>query len=224
LTTSFSQQQLELLPTPGGDISTLPFTAPGVVMSTGGGYGGFSSFGLPGTANLFTTNGNDNMDPYLNLNNSGASNLTLGGSEVQEAAVVQNGYTAQYGRQAGAQVNYITKSGSNSFHGSAQYLWNGAVMNANDWFNNNSNTPKGRANSNQWLGSIGGPIKKDKLFFFYSNEGLHYLLPSSGTVAIPSAKFQAYTLANIPAAAVPFYTKMFGFYNNAPGLSRAVAV
>ena len=60
-------------------------------MSTGAGYGGFSSFGLPGTANLFTTNGNDYMDPYLNLNSSGASNLTLGGSEVQEAAVVQNG-------------------------------------------------------------------------------------------------------------------------------------
>jgi hypothetical protein len=93
IATSFSQRQLSLLPTPGGDITTLAFTTPGVVVSTGGGYGSFSSFGLPGTANLFTVNGNDNMDPYLNLNNSGASNLTLGGSEIQEAVVVQNGYS-----------------------------------------------------------------------------------------------------------------------------------
>ena len=62
------------LPTPGGDITTFAFTVPGVVMNTGGGYGNFSSHGLPGTANLFTINGNDYNDPYLNLNNSGASN------------------------------------------------------------------------------------------------------------------------------------------------------
>ncbi|MCU1309607.1 MAG: Oar protein [Candidatus Angelobacter sp.] len=224
LSTSFNSTQLSLLPMPGGDITTVAFTAPGVAVSTGAGFGGFSSFGLPATSNLFTVNGNDNMDPYLNLNNSGASNLTLGSSEIQEAVVVQNGYGAQYGRQAGAQVNFTTKSGGNQFHGTAQYNWNGAVLNANDWFNNNTGTPKGKANSNQWMGSISGPIKKDELFFFYSNEGLRYILPSSGTVSLPSPLLQQYILSNVSAAQVPFYTSAFKLYNNAPGISRAVPV
>ncbi len=91
-------------------------------MNTGGTYGNFSAFGLPATSNLFTLNGNDENDPFLNLNNSGSSNLLLGQNEVQEVAVVSNGYTAQYGRQAGVQVDYSTKSGSNAFHGNAG-LW-----------------------------------------------------------------------------------------------------
>jgi hypothetical protein len=56
----------------------MAFTTPGVVVSTGAGYGNFSSLGLPSIANLFTTNGADNMDPFLSIANSGASNLTLG--------------------------------------------------------------------------------------------------------------------------------------------------
>ena len=85
---------------PGGDITSYAYTSPGVVVSNGAGYGNFSSYGLPSTANLFTVNGNDYMDPYLNLNNSGASNLTLGSNELQEISVVENGYTVDYGRQA----------------------------------------------------------------------------------------------------------------------------
>jgi len=224
LTTSFSERQLAALPTPGGDITTVAFSAPGVVVSTGAGFGAFSSHGLPATANLFTVNGNDAMDPYLNLNTSGASNLTLGGSEIQEAVVVQNGYSGQYGRQAGAQVNYISRSGGNAFHGSLQYGWNGAALNANDWFNNNTNTPKGKANSNQWSGSISGPIKKDKLFFFYSTEGLRYILPSSGTVALPSAKLQQFILSQVAPDQQAFYQQAFNLYNSAPGVERAVAV
>ena len=71
---------------------------------------------------------------FLNLNNSGSSNLLLGQNEVQEVAVVSNGYTAQYGRQAGVQVDYSTKSGSNAFHGNAAFFYNSSGFNANDWF------------------------------------------------------------------------------------------
>jgi Carboxypeptidase regulatory-like domain len=115
ISTTFSETQVNALPTPGGDITTYAQTAPGVLMNTGGSYGNFSAFGLPTTSNLFTLNGNDENDPFLNLNNSGSSNLLLGQNEVQEVAVVSNGYTAQYGRQAGVQVDYTTKSGGNSF-------------------------------------------------------------------------------------------------------------
>ena len=62
------------------------------------------------------------MDPYFNINNSGATNLTLGQNELQEATVITNAYTGQYGQLSGAQVTYVTKSGTNQFHGNAQYL------------------------------------------------------------------------------------------------------
>ncbi len=226
LATTFNTLQLENLPAPGNDMTAYAFTTPGVSVSSGGGYGNFSAFGLPGVSNLFTINGNDNMDPYLNLNNSGASNLTLGANEISEAAVVLNGYTGQYGRQAGAQVNYITKSGTNQFHGNAAWFWNGAKLNANDWFNNASDpfTPRPHAVSNEWADSVGGPIIKNKLFFFFDNEGLRYVLPSGGPSYIPTSDFANYVVSNLQAtnpAAVPFYQQAFKLYAGSSGAGRA---
>lgn len=225
LSTNFSNTLINSLPTPGNDTTSYAYTAPGTVMNTGAGYGNFSSFGLPSTANLFTTNGNDNMDPYLNLNNSGASNLALGANELQQIAVVNNGYTAEYGRQAGTQMNAITKSGTNQYHGNAVYWWNGRVMNANDWFGNNTQTPRPFANNNQYAASFGGPIKKDKLFFFADFEGLRYVLPGAGgAIYIPTTDYTNYALSVIPAAQQAFYQKMFNLYAGAPGASRATPV
>ena len=192
LSTTYNTTQMEELPTPGGDMTTIAFTAPGVVVSTGMGYGNFSAHGLPGISNLFTINGNDYNDAYLNLNNSGASNLMLGTNEVQEAAVVQNAYSVQYGREAGAQVNYITKSGTNGFHGDLNYNWNGDRLNANDFFANTNGTGPLKAISNQWAADVGGPIRKDKMFFYADTEGLYYTLPSAGVVSIPSPQLQTY--------------------------------
>ncbi len=220
LATTYNTLQLENLPAPGNDMTAYAFSAPGVTISTGGGYGNFSAFGLPGVANLYTINGNDNMDPYLNLNNSGASNLTLGANEISEAAVVLNGYTGQYGRQAGAQVNYVTKSGTNAFHGNAAWFYNGRVLNANDFFNNATGTARPFAISNEWADSVGGPIIKNKLFFFFDNEGLRYVLPGGGPVYIPTTAFANYVLSNLQAtnpAAVPFYQKAFNLYAGSSG-------
>lgn len=229
LATSFNQKQLENLPAPGNDMTAYAYTAPGVTLSTGGGYGNFSVFGLPGVSNLFTVNGNDNMDPYLNLNNSGASNLTLGSNEIGEVAVVTNGYTGQYGRQAGANVNYVTKSGTNQFHGNAAWFYNERVLNANDWFLN-STPNQGAATrpfaiSNEWADSIGGPIVKNKLFFFFDNEGLRYVLsPGGSNVYIPTTDFTNYVLGHLAAtnpAAVPFYQKAFNLYAGSSGAAHA---
>jgi outer membrane receptor protein involved in Fe transport len=224
LTSTFTTKQMEELPMPGGDMTTIAFTAPGVVMSTGGGYGNFSAHGLPGVSNLFTINGNDYNDAFLNLNNSGASNLLLGANEVQEAAVVQNAYSVQYGRQAGAQVNYITKSGTNGYHGDFAYNWNGDRLNANDFFANSEGLPRSKAISNQWAADVGGPIKKDKLFFYADTEGLYYTLPSAGVVTIPSPQLEAYALANVAPAAVSLYQNAFKIWNGAPGASAAVPI
>jgi hypothetical protein len=226
MATTFDSSQLANLPAPGNDMTSYALTAPGVTVSTGGGYGNFTVFGLPGVSNLFTINGTDNMDPYLNLNNSGASNLTLGSNEIQEAAVIINGYTGQYGRQAGAQVNYVTKSGTNDFHGNAAFYYNERVLNANDFFNNNQDTPRPFAISREWAGSIGGHIIKNKLFFYYNNEGMRYVLPSGGPVYIPTSDFSTYVLNGLKttnAAAVPLYTTALGLYGNSSGAARARA-
>ncbi len=107
------------MPNPGGDLTYIAQTAPGIVMNTQSGYGNFSANGMPGTSNLFSVNGQNFNDPFLSLNNSGASNLLMGSNDVAEANVITNAYSGQYGQYAGAQVTYITKSGNNEFHGDA---------------------------------------------------------------------------------------------------------
>ena len=225
--TTLSPAQLENLPAGGNDMVAFLISVPGVVSNTIGVYGSFSSFGLPATSNLFTLNGSDLMDPYFNTNNSGASDLTLGANEVQEVVVVNNGYTGQYGRQAGAQVNYISKSGSNAFHGNATWGWNGGNLNGNDFFNNLNGVSRPHEVSNQWAASIGGPIKKNKLFFFADQEGLRYVLPSGVLINLPTTAFANYVLTNLNAtnpAAVPIYTKAFNLYAGASGASHATPV
>lgn len=222
IATSYSQKQLDLIPNGGNDITHYAQTAPGVLInsSSGGGYGNFTAFGLPATANLFTVNGNDEMDPYLNLNNSGATNLLLGTNELQEVAVVSNGYTGQYGRQAGAQIDYATKSGTNNWHGNLNYWYTGSSLSANDWFLAHSNTPLGKEVNNQYSASIGGPIKKDKLFFFVDTEGLRYTLASSNLTFVPTPAFEAAVINSLNGSSgapksVPFYQNMFSLYNGA---------
>ena len=227
LTSTYSPKQIELTPNPGGDLTNYALSSPGVVLSTGAGYGNFTANGMPGTSNLFTVNGGDMNDPYSNLNNSGSSNNMLGTNEIQELTIVNNGYTGQYGRAAGVNMNFTTKAGSNSFHGNAKWDWNGRYLNANDWFNNHTDTPRPFANSNQWGGSFGGPIVKNKLFFFFDSEGLRYVLPGGGTpVYIPTTQFGNAVLANIQASQpneLATYQKMFQLYAGAPGASAAVA-
>ena len=222
--TTLTEQQIQNLPAPGGDITTVAYTAPGVVLNSGGAYGNFSSDGLPGTSNLYVLNGYDDEDPFLNLNNSGSSNLTLGQGEVSEAAVVQNGYSAQYGRAAGVIIDWTTKSGSNKFHGAADYWYNGTALNANDWFLKQEGEARPHAVSNQWAINGGGPIVKDKLFFFADYEGLRYVLPATGYVAFPTVPFENALLARVPAANVPFYQQAFNLYNASPNYAKAIPI
>jgi hypothetical protein len=232
ITSNFDTKQIQEVPNPGGDITYVAQLAPGVGMnnSTGGGFGNFSTFGLPATSNLFTINGNDYNDPFLNLNNSGSSNLLLGGNEMQEVAVVNNAYTGQYGRQAGSQVDYSTKSGSDQFHGDVIYDWTGRYLNANPPLAK-ATTPAGQPlperpfeNNNQWAASFGGPIIRNKLFFFANTEGIRYIFGSIHDVSVPTPAFESFVLGNIPkdAATQSFYNNVFKLYNGAPGIGSAV--
>src|ERR1700751_3556276 len=225
LAVTYSPKEIELTPNPGGDLTNYALASPGAVLSSGGGYGNFTAYGMPGTSNLFTINGGDMNDAFSNLNNSGSSNNMLRANQVQEVAIVHNGYTGQYGRAVSVNMNFTTKSGGNAFHGNAKWDWNGRYLNANDWFNNFTNTPRPFANSNQWGGSFGGPIIKNKLFFFVDSEGLRYVLPGGGTpVYIPTTQFGNAILTNLQATQpneVATYQKMFQLYAGAPGAAGA---
>ena len=234
INTSYSQQEVALLPNPGGDITNIAQTSPGAQMNNTGGYGNFTLNGLPATSNLFTVNGENDMDPYFNINNSGATNLTLGSNEIQEVTVIGNAYSGEYGQLSGAQVTYVTKSGTNSFHGNAQYWWNGRTMNSNNWMNKNSFdgtpgsiTPRPFSNANQWAASVGGPIIKNKTFFFFDTEGLRFLLPNVIATTVPSAAFAGAVLANVGAsqpAELPLYQQLMSLFANAPGAASAQAI
>ena len=235
LTANFNSKQVELLPNPGNDLSAVALTAPGVVMNTAGGsmFGGgnFEVNGLPATSNLFTLDGSNDNDPYFNVNNTGATNLSLGLNDIQESTVVSSGYSGSYGGLAGANVNYVSKSGTNAFHGNVEYWWNGDVLNANNYFRNQQNAlagsnvaPRPFVNANQYAGSVGGPIKKDKAFFFFDVEGLYLAIPSLVPVNLPTPAFQSAVLGNLAtnglSSSIPFYNTMFGQYNR---LSQAGA-
>jgi hypothetical protein len=224
LTTSFTTKEVQDLPAPGGDITTIAYTVPGVVANNGGEFGNFSSNGLPGLSNLFIINGADHNDPYLSLNSSGPSNLTLGLQEIAQASIVQNGYSVQYGRQAGAILTYTTKAGENRVHGLLQYNYNSSGLNANDFFNNEFGTPKSKAVSNQYDAQIGGPILRDKLFFFADTEGLRYILPVSGFVNFPTAQLQNTILNTVTPQSAALYGQMFNLLKSAPSYASATPV
>jgi hypothetical protein len=226
-TTTFTTEQFQNLPAPGGDITTIAYTVPGVVMGAGTqGFGSIVSDGLPGLSNLVVINGADYSVSLYNIANSGSSNLTLGQQEIAQAAVVQNGYSTQYGRQAGIIETYATKSGTNRFHGLAQWDYNSAGLNANDFFNNLSGIPKSKAVSNQYAAQIGGPIKRDKLFFFADTEGIRYVQPSSGFANLPSKVLQSSIAANpnLTADSKTLYGGMFAGTNGSAAYKNAIPV
>lgn len=207
ISTSFTSEQIQALPNPGNDLTFVAQTAPGSIMNTGtaaGGYGNFSSFGVSGLSNMFTLDGGYENDPFLNLNNTGASNLTLGNNEVDTVTVVSPAFSAQFGGLGGAQVNEITTSGGNRVHGDANYYWDGRALNSNDWFNKQNEAFNGEqnipvfVNANQWSAAIGGPIVHDKLFFYVNTEGIRATTPVTGQVYIPSAAYQNCSLGKDP--------------------------
>jgi len=236
ISTAFDEAQIESLPNPGNDLTFIAQTTPGAVMNTQGGYGNFSIDGLPGTSNTFTINGGYEGDPYLNVANSGATNLTLGNNDVDNVTVTANSYDAAFGGLGGAQINEISKAGSNKWHGNAVYWWNGRVMNANSFFNKQLGSKRNFDNANQYAASFGGPLKKDKIFGFIDVEGTRVIIPVRDIAYGPSPNYQAAILAAAGTASATYapygnladngnqseaslYSTIFNYYNKAPNWS-----
>lgn len=236
VSTTMNQKQISEVPNPGNDLTYIAQTAPGVIMNTdsqatGGiqaGVPNFSILGMPGSSYSYTLDGMSITDNALNFVEGGSLGLVLGQNQIQEATVISTGYSAQFGGAAGGNINYMTKSGSNGFHGNTQYYWNGRVLNANDWLSNALAVPRPFSIANQWAGSFGGPLKKDRLFFFIDSEGQRLLIPQIFTITLPTADFESATIANIDSRFGPmsvsdaFYKQIFNLYNATPGAASAI--
>jgi hypothetical protein len=140
--------------------------------------GAVSVNGGRGRANNFSVNGGDANDQFANL-----PTIQPTPDAIEEFRVISNTFDAEYGRNSGAVVNVITKSGTNQWHGDVYEYFRNTVLNAQGYFN----TIKPQENQNQFGGTFGGPIKKDRTFFFLSYEGRRVRQGISGqTVLVPT--------------------------------------
>lgn len=173
VSTNITPQQITNLPLIGRDIADLAYLAPGVKAAdsydpTKTRYAILSVNGHDGRNVNVTVNGVDNKD-----NTVGGPVMQLPAEAVQEFAISTQRFSAVNGRSAGAAINVITKSGSNNFHGSAFGFFRAQALNADQKTPNGDGTTSSinPPYSRQWFGgSIGGPIKKDKLFAFFAFE------------------------------------------------------
>ena len=116
---------------------------------------------------------------------------------LQEVRTVTAGETADYGRSSGGGIILYTKYGTNNWHGNLREYNRNTLFAANDWFNNRSHVARAPLIRNQFGGNIGGPVKKDKVFFFFDYEGLRRSSSSQNVRAIPTAQFRAGQLGYI---------------------------
>jgi Carboxypeptidase regulatory-like domain len=128
--------------------------------------GAVSVNGGRGRSNNFTVNGGDANDQFVNL-----PTVQPSPDSIQEFRVLTNTFDAEYGRNSGSIVNVVTKSGSNQFHGNMYEFFRNKVLNANAYCFSSDGCTKPKFNQNQFGGTFGGPIKKDRTFFFTSYEG-----------------------------------------------------
>ena len=246
--TNLNAPALENLPNPGGDLTYPLQFAAGALVNTAGsgndfvggtnGYGNVEFNGLPALSNGYIVDGLETNDPLTNLNSGLSTNLVLGLNSISEVTVNTLSYAVDQGRYGASQVNYVTKSGSNQFHGNIYELWNGSRFNAADYFTNATpGSHKPRSTVNHFGGSVGGPIIRNKLFFFFDSEWVRIALPIVTATTVPTPAFQNYVLQQLPLGGtdsvtgsiyppapqlVPFYRKMFSLYGNTGGTPLAV--
>jgi len=204
------------IPLNGRQYLDLALLTPGVLPSaTGTQGGGFNVSGARSQSNIFLLDGVSNIDTQIN---SALGNFRITDA-VQEFAVQTSVATAEFGRGTGGQVNIVTKSGTNQFHGTAfEYLRN-SVLDAADFFTNKNGGTKNPLHRNQYGGTFGGPVLKDKLFFFASYEGFRQIAPQVSTTRVPTAAERATVTDPISKSLLQFwplpnFTPAAGTVNN----------
>src|SRR6266536_4198754 len=183
------------IPVNGRDYTKLIYLNPGIagspdqISDSPGSYGVFSMNGSRGRSNNFLLDGTDMNDGYRNdpaINEAGvfgtpATILPI--DAVAELRTLSN-YEAEYGRNSGAVINIVTKSGTNTLHGSVLEYFRSGKLGARNYFNL-APTPKSPFNNNQYGVSLGGPIVKDKAFFYVDYEGQRENGAQAGVTCVP---------------------------------------
>lgn len=208
--------QIANTPVNGRDYTKLIFLNPGVtgspdqITDSPGSFGEFSVNGARGRANNFLLDGTDMNDGYRNdptINQAGVFGTPatiLPVDAVAELAVLSN-FAPEYGRNAGAVINIVTKSGTNQFHGTAAEFFRNSALDARNFFNDvqpgtDILPPKNAFHNSQFGGSLGGPIIKDKTFFFADYEGQRESGSQSSSACVPSSSDIAAATAAIGGA------------------------
>jgi hypothetical protein len=210
VSTLVDQTYIKNMPLNGRSFQDLILLTPGVTTNTPqqtgtpGGAGEFNVNGQRTEANYYTVDGvsaNSGIFPgYLGASNSGsvASSTALGTTQslvsvdaLEEFRIQSSTYSAAYGRNPGGQFSFVTRSGTNRWHGTLfDYLRNN-FFDANDWFNDYLGQTESPLRQNDFGGTLGGPIKiphlydgKDKTFFFFSYEGLRLIQPQPASINV----------------------------------------
>jgi len=176
-----TSQTVQDIPVNGRDYTKLIYLNPGVagspdqISDSPGSFGEFSMNGARGRSNNYLLDGTDMNDGYRNdpaINEAGVfgtPSTILPIDAVAEVRVISN-FEPEYGRNAGAVVNIVTKSGTNTFHGTAAEYFRNSALDARNYFNP-VGQPKAPFHNNQYGGSLGGPIVRDKTFVYLDYEG-----------------------------------------------------
>ena len=223
---TLTAQTIANIPVNGRDYTKLIYLNPGVagspdqISDSPGSFGTFSMNGSRGRSNNYLLDGTDMNDGYRNdpaINEAGvfgdpATILPI--DAVGELRVLSN-YEAEYGRNSGAIVNIVTKSGTNQLHGSALEYYRSGALGARNYFNIVSQ-PKNPFTNNQFGGSLGGPIVKDKAFFFVDYEGQRESGAQAGQSCVPDANVIAAAEAQAAANGVPLSQPMLNLLARNP--------
>jgi outer membrane receptor protein involved in Fe transport len=213
---TFENREISDLPINGRDYTKLLILVPGATGEPNGGgdspgsYGQFSVNGSRGRANNYLLDGTDMNDGYRNLpaiNQGGVfgtPGTILPEDSIQELSILSNS-EAEYGRNSGSVVNIITKSGTNEIHGSAFEDFRNSVLNARNFFND-VGTPKDAFRNNQFGAAMGGPIVKDKLFFYVSYEGQREGMAITSLNDVPTLSDYTQAITALGGTALPCTT------------------
>ena len=222
---TLSKREITDLPTPGLNPASIVFTLPGVVDPgplAGGFVQGneFSVNGLRARANNQLIDGLDNNDNSI----AGQSYVPILRDGYNEVAVLQSNYSAEFGRAGGAIVNVVTRSGTNQFHGSAYDVINNSVFNSLTASQRADGTQKPVVVENTFGFSLGGPIKKDKLFFFGTYQRDLFRSGTDATVRVPTAAGFAALRSLFPAGVNPNLDRYLNTVGNLRGLREISSI
>jgi Carboxypeptidase regulatory-like domain/TonB dependent receptor len=196
------QHTINVLPLNGRNFTLLAQLSAGVTQDQAdtrglGASGSFAANGLRPAQNNYLLDGLDNNANLVDFLNGTAYAVRPPVDAIQEFKVETNNYSAESGRSAGAVLNATIKSGTNQFHGNVWEFIRNDKLDAANFFENSGGIPKGKYRQNQFGGTFGGPIRRDKTFFFMDYEGtrVRQAVPSSNTV--PTALERSSGYANL---------------------------